>query len=160
MMSTSRCVAVPVFLFGVLTQTANSFHYNAGIRSSWRSTLQSPSSTSIFSTAESAEDLTISSSDDESPDGINPDVAEKFKIVTCMSTSCSQKRKNLGLDDLATFGAMYSRAKNGCAPSVQVEEGPCQGACKMAPCIAIEHDDFVGSVALEGMTDREFSDRV
>ncbi len=30
----------------------------------------------------------------------------------------------------------------------------------MAPCVAVEHDDFVGSVALDGMTDREFADRV
>lgn len=86
--------------------------------------------------------------------------AEKFKVVTCMSTSCSQKRKTLGMDSLATFGALYSRAKDGCFPTVQVEEGPCLGSCKNAPCVAIEHDDFVGSVSLEGMDDDEFSSRV
>jgi hypothetical protein len=79
---------------------------------------------------------------------------EKFKIITCMSTSCSQKRKALGMDPLSTFGAMFARAQSS---RVQVEEGPCLGSCKKAPCIAIEHDDFIGSVALEGMTDDEFA---
>jgi hypothetical protein len=90
----------------------------------------------------------------------DPDVAEKFKIVACMSTSCSKRRKDLGMDSLATFGAFYSRANDGNAPSVRVEEGPCLGSCKMAPCVAVEHDDFDGSVSLEGMSDSEFSDRV
>lgn len=91
---------------------------------------------------------------------LDPSVAEKFKVVTCMSTSCSQKRKTFGMDSLATFGAFFSRSTEGNAPSVRVEEGPCLGACKLAPCVAIEHDDFVGNVALEGMTESEFSDRV
>lgn len=94
--------------------------------------------------------------------------ASKFKIVTCMSTSCCRRRKNLGLDSLATFSDLYTlsskataRSSTGSAePIIMVEEGPCLGACKMAPCVAIEHEDFVGSVALEGMTDREFMDRV
>lgn len=87
--------------------------------------------------------------------------ASKFKVVTCMSTSCSKKRKTLGLDSLATFGALYSRSKgDGDEPFIAVEEGPCMGACKTAPCVAVEHDNFVGSVSLEGMTDREFADRV
>ena len=82
--------------------------------------------------------------------------------MTCMSTSCSKKRKDLGLDSLSTFGALYARSMKSevgelCIP---VEEGPCMGACKKAPCVAVEHEDFVGSVALEGMTDGEFSDRV
>jgi NADH:ubiquinone oxidoreductase subunit E len=91
---------------------------------------------------------------------IDPSVAGKFKIISCTSTSCSKKRKSLGLDSLATFGALYSRAKNGCAPAVSVEEGPCMGGCKMAPCVSVEHDEFVGGVSLEGMSDNEFSDRV
>lgn len=96
---------------------------------------------------------------DTSATGVDSVVAEEeknFKIVTCMSTSCSQKRKSLGLDSLSTFGGMYSRAAS---TSVQVEEGPCLGSCKKAPCIAIEHEDFVGSVSLEGMTDDEFSSK-
>jgi hypothetical protein len=47
--------------------------------------------------------------------------AKKFKIITCMSTSCCQKRKSLGMDSLSTFGAMFSRAQSS---KVQVEEGP------------------------------------
>jgi len=77
-----------------------------------------------------------------------------------MSTSCSRRRKELGLEPLSTFAAFYSRAKDGGAPSVRVEEGPCVGSCKNAPCVAIEHDDFIGNVSLEGMTESEFSDRV
>jgi Thioredoxin-like [2Fe-2S] ferredoxin len=89
------------------------------------------------------------------------EAASKFKVVTCMSTSCSKKRKDLGLDSLSTFGAFYSRSKGERENlSIAVEEGPCMGACKMAPCVAVEHDDFLGSVALEGMTDQEFADRV
>jgi hypothetical protein len=30
----------------------------------------------------------------------------------------------------------------------------------MAPCVAIEHEDYEGTVALQGMTESEFSDRV
>jgi len=79
---------------------------------------------------------------------------KQFKIVTCMSTACCQKRQSLGMDSLSTFGSMYSRAS---ASQVQVEEGPCMGSCKKAPCVSIEHEDFFGSVALEGMTADEFS---
>lgn len=28
------------------------------------------------------------------------------------------------------------------------------------PCVAIQHEDFVGNVALEGMTSNEFKERV
>lgn len=79
---------------------------------------------------------------------------EKFKIVTCMSTACSRKRESLGMDNLCTFGAMYSRASSS---RVEVEEGPCIGSCKKAPCVSIEHEDFFGNVALEGMTADEFA---
>ena len=65
---------------------------------------------------------------------LDPVVAEKFKVTTCMSTSCSRRRKELGLEPLSTFAAFYSRAKDGGAPSVRVEEGPCVGSCKNAPC--------------------------
>ena len=79
---------------------------------------------------------------------------EKFKIVTCMSTACSRRRKSLGMDSLSTFGAMYLRASDS---RVKVEEGPCIGSCKKAPCVAIEHEDFFGTVALEGMAADEFA---
>jgi hypothetical protein len=87
-------------------------------------------------------------------------VAEKFKILTCSSTSCAQKRKVCGLDEFATFGAFYSRIQNGNVPDVQLEESPCLGSCKMSPCVAIQHEDFEGNVALEGMTGNEFTERL
>lgn len=58
-----------------------------------------------------------------------------------------------------TFTAFYTRGKDR-APSVRVEESPCLGGCKFAPCVAIEHDDFDGPVSLEGMTPDEFSQRL
>jgi hypothetical protein len=84
------------------------------------------------------------------------DQEQRFKIVTCMSTACCEKRKVLGMDSLSTYGAMYSRALS---TNVQVDEGPCLGSCTKAPCVGIEHDDFIGCVALEGMTDDEFRAR-
>lgn len=78
---------------------------------------------------------------------------KKFKIVTCMSTACSRKRSSLGMDSLCTFSALYTRASDS---RVQVEEGPCMGSCMKAPVVSIEHKDFFGSVALEGMTADEF----
>ena len=84
----------------------------------------------------------------------------KFKIVTCMSTSCCKKRQSLGMDVLSTFGAMYSRSSGSDNDlAIRVEEGPCLGSCAMAPCVGVEHDDFVGAVALDGMTDEEFAKR-
>ncbi len=100
-----------------------------------------------------------SSNLEASPDQVLPDEViaeqeEKFKIVTCMSTACSRKRRSLGMDDLSTFGAMYSRASDS---RVKVEEGPCIGSCKKGPCVSIEHEHFFGTVALEGMSADEFS---
>ncbi|KAL3940684.1 MAG: hypothetical protein SGBAC_004828 [Bacillariaceae sp.] len=89
--------------------------------------------------------------------------------MTCLSPSCNQKRKEAGLDPLSTFAAMYERSKEAARNQtarddsdlfVSVEEGPCMGACQYGPCVSIQHDDFEGSVSLEGMTDTEFSDRV
>jgi predicted metal-binding protein len=105
-------------------------------------------STSTSSTSAST------SVNDHNIDPIFLEQAKKFKIITCTSITCCQRRRNLGLDSLSTFGSMYSRAK---ATGVQVEEGPCVGSCKKAPCIAIEHDEFDGYVALEGMSSMEFS---
>ena len=101
----------------------------------------------------SSEDVTTATSPCLSDEKI-AEQEKQFKIVTCMSTACSQKRQSLGMDSLSTFGAMYSRAS---ASQVQVEEGPCIGSCKKSPCVSIEHEDFFGSVALEGMTADEFS---
>ena len=91
---------------------------------------------------------------------IDSEISSKFKILTCSSTSCAKKREICGLDRYATYGAMYNRIKGGAFPDVQLEEAPCLGSCKQAPCVAIEHEDFIGTVALEGMSGNEFSDRV
>lgn len=101
-----------------------------------------------------SESLSRSSTEIETDNAAISEQEEKFKIVTCMSTACSKKRESLGLDSLSTFGAMYTRATDS---RVTVEEGPCVGSCRMGPCVAIEHDDFFGTVALEGMTSEEFS---
>lgn len=34
------------------------------------------------------------------------------------------------------------------------------GRCKFGPCIGVEHEDYQGKVALEGMTSEEFQNRV
>lgn len=91
---------------------------------------------------------------------LEPSVCEQFKILTCSSTSCAKKRKVLGMDEFATFGAFYGRIKDGRAPGVQIEESPCLGSCKKAPCVAIQHDEFIGNVGLEGMTATELAERV
>ena len=95
-----------------------------------------------------------------SADPIDPQVSAKFKILTCSATSCAQKRNALGMDQYATFSAFYTRIKDADFPNVQLDETSCLGGCKLAPCVAVEHDDFEGTVALEGMTANEFSDRV
>jgi hypothetical protein len=103
---------------------------------------------------DSSSETTKSSSNTETL--LDNQVTEKFKIITCMSTSCSKKRKALNMDPLATYGAFFERIEGGRAPDVQLEEGPCLGSCKMAPCVSIEHEDYMGTVSLEGMTPQEF----
>lgn len=93
------------------------------------------------------------------PSLIDPDVSSKFKILTCSSTSCAKKRRDCGLDEFATYGAFYGLIQEN-APNVQLEESPCLGSCQMAPCVGIEHDDYEGTVALEGMIGNEFTERV
>ena len=103
------------------------------------------------------------------------DYEQQFTIITCMSPSCGRKRNEFGLDPFATFGAMYARANSGgkdttdandndndtaSSTKVNVKEGPCLGACQYGPCIGIEHDEYNGCVALEGMTEEEFSNTV
>jgi NADH:ubiquinone oxidoreductase subunit E len=98
-------------------------------------------------------------SQDEMEGSIDLQAAAKFKVVTCLSKSCNEKRKGNMVDPLATFSAMYSRAQES-APSVTVEEQPCLGSCARGPCVAIQHSDYIGNVSLEGMTEIEFSERV
>ena len=116
----------------------------------WSSASNEASPSSLLA----AEEASIS----ESP-LLNPLVAGKFKVLTCSSTSCAAARKKLNQDEFSTFSAFYTRIEDR-APSVQVEESPCLGSCKQAPCVGIEHEDFEGPVSLEGMTESEFSERV
>lgn len=88
------------------------------------------------------------------------EASKQFKILTCSASSCAQKRKLLGMDAFATYGAFYGRIQEGLFPDVELEEVSCLGACKKAPCVAVQHEDFEGNVALEGMNDNEFSERV
>ena len=90
------------------------------------------------------------------------DICAQFKILTCTSKACSQKRQILQMDQYATFSALYSRKEEAGGPyaMVDVEESPCLGRCKLAPCVAVEHEDYVGTVGLVGMTDAELNDRV
>uniref|UniRef100_A0A7R9WAP4 Uncharacterized protein n=1 Tax=Pseudictyota dubia TaxID=2749911 RepID=A0A7R9WAP4_9STRA len=90
---------------------------------------------------------------------LDPSECAKFKILTCSATSCAKKRKNLGVDEFATLGSLWERKELANAVDVQIEESTCLGSCKVAPCVAVEHEDFVGSVSLEGMTPAEFKAR-
>jgi (2Fe-2S) ferredoxin len=63
------------------------------------------------------------------------------------------------MDELATFAAFYARIQD-TGTKILVEESPCLGACQQAPCVAIEHDDYIGPVALEGMNQAEYTNRV
>jgi (2Fe-2S) ferredoxin len=80
--------------------------------------------------------------------------AAQFTILTCASTSCAKRRTQAGLDDYATLGALAARASG-----VTVEESPCLGGCQLAPCVAVAHEDYEGTVALVGMTTAEFAAR-
>lgn len=91
---------------------------------------------------------------------LDPEIAMQFKIVTCTSPACCKKREVLGLSEYDTYSAFYSRIKEGDAPNVQIEEVPCLGNCKMAPVVAVQHEDFEGTVGLIGMTDNEMNRRV
>ena len=97
---------------------------------------------------------------DEGCDPLDPTICKDFTILVCRSTSCSQKRKVLGLDEFETFGALYERRESAYALDVEIEEAPCLGGCKLAPCVAVTHEDYMGNVALEGMTPNELSARV
>jgi (2Fe-2S) ferredoxin len=91
---------------------------------------------------------------------VDPAVAAKFKVVTCMSTACSKKRTVLGMDEFSTFAAFWGRSRDRTSAIVEVEEVSCLGSCQQAPCVAIVHEDYEGSVALEGMDQTEFNANV
>jgi hypothetical protein len=84
-------------------------------------------------------------------------VARQFKIVTCSASSCTAMRKKLSLDEYATFTLLYERlVENKLLHIIPIEETSCLGSCAMAPCVAIEHEDYDGTVALYGMNPSEF----
>jgi len=89
---------------------------------------------------------------------LDSSIASQLKILVCSSTSCTAKRRKIGLDELATFVGLYERKEGACASDVEVTEASCLGRCGKAPCVGIEHEDYVGTVALEGMNPNEFQD--
>ena len=92
---------------------------------------------------------------------LDPTIAEQFKIITCSSTACSKRSIAFGLDEYALFSGIYERKEeNQETKTIEVEEGSCMGRCKFGPCIGVEHEDYQGKVALEGMTSEEFQNRV
>mmetsp|Transcript_22642 Transcript_22642/g.27774 ORF Transcript_22642/g.27774 Transcript_22642/m.27774 type:complete len:184 (+) Transcript_22642:85-636(+) len=91
---------------------------------------------------------------------LDPTISSQFKILTCSATSCSKRSEALGLDEYALFSGLYVRKENANAPEIEVEESSCLGSCKAGPCVGIEHSDYVGTVALEGMKPNEFHNRV
>ena len=97
--------------------------------------------------------------DDESS-LLDPKVSSQFKILTCSSTSCTKRSQAFGLDEYALFSGLYQRKEEAGASPVEIEESSCLGCCKVGPCVGIEHEDYYGTVALEGMKPNEFNDRV
>ena len=91
---------------------------------------------------------------------LDPLISSQFTIKICSSTTCAKKANSLGLDDYHVLSGLYSRKEGAGASQVEVEESSCLGCCKFAPCVGIEHEDYVGTVSLEGMGPNEFSDSV
>ena len=84
-------------------------------------------------------------------------IARQFKIVTCSASSCAAMRNKLGLEEYATFTLLYERlVEHQLLSVIPIEETSCLGSCAMAPCVAIEHEDYDGTVALSGMYPSEF----
>lgn len=117
------------------------------------------STTFIMSSNNDISETNVATTSD-SNNTLDPDVASQFKILTCSSTSCSKQMKVLGLDEYALFSGLYERKENAKVSQVQIEESSCLGCCKVGPCVGIEHEDYYGTVALEGMKPNEFKDRV
>jgi (2Fe-2S) ferredoxin len=98
-------------------------------------------------------------SDSCSNDDYDFDIASQFEIVTCSASICAKQRSVLGIDEFATFSAFYERTQTN-IPEIAVSESSCLGACENAPCVAVYHAEYEGSVALQGMDTAEFADRV
>eukprot|EP00957_Ditylum_brightwellii_P038775 2930520-Ditylum_brightwellii.AAC.1 len=71
------------------------------------------------------------------------------------------------MDEYETFASLYSRkeeeedSKDGqrLYANVKMEESPCLGSCQFAPVVAVEHEDYEGTVGLEGMDGLELNTR-
>jgi hypothetical protein len=90
---------------------------------------------------------------------LDANIAKQFKVKTCSSTACEKRTLAFGLDEYSLFSGIYER-KEGmeATKDVEVEEArSCMGRCKFGPCIAVEHEDYEGTVGLEGMTTEEMN---
>lgn len=87
-------------------------------------------------------------------DDLDGEICRMMTVHVCASTACAKKRERLGLGEFATYGALYERAG---ATGVDVDESTCLGKCKLAPCVAVSHEDYEGYIGLEGMTQSELS---
>jgi hypothetical protein len=85
------------------------------------------------------------------------DVCSQFTIQVCTSSTCSNRRRTMGQDDGFLVKALYERMESAGAQGLQIEESNCLGQCKKGPCVSVEHDEFEGPVALEGMNPMEFN---
>lgn len=100
---------------------------------------------------------------DTSNKQLDKSTAQQFTIQVCTSTSCCKKLDNLGLDKYQVLGDLYERARvENVETDLIIEDGGCRGGknCGLGPCVAVLHEDFDGSVALEGMAQSEFNERV
>lgn len=67
------------------------------------------------------------------------------------------------MDQYHVLGEIYACAQQANVEQcVIIEDGACQGGknCKMGPCVAVSHEDFMGNVALEGMNGGEMQESV
>jgi len=84
-------------------------------------------------------------------------ICSKFTVNVCTSTTCSNRRRTFGFDDSFLLTKLYERMEAAGAEGLRIEESQCLGHCKKAPCVSVEHDDYEGPVALEGMNPMEFN---
>ena len=82
---------------------------------------------------------------------LDPEVCSKVKVQVCASTKCTRARRNAKQEDLALYLALSERAGG----MVEIEESPCLGWCKRAPCVAVTHDEYVGKIGFESMSESE-----
>ena len=118
--------------------------------------------TTRTSRLQATDDTTIQVQEEQSKE-LDHEIAQQFTIQVCTSTSCTKKLKQVGLDQYHVLGEIYAYAQSANLETCMViEDGGCNGGknCQMGPCVSIQHEDFVGNVALEGMNSNEFRERV